>query len=572
MITRRFTRIAAVMGILVVSALALVTPAQAALVALSVNITDSGNLVAGTAGVNAAGTGWSANGSTGFNNWNNLYSGAPNTLGAVNWLANTFTPIGALRLSDGSVAGNIRFKLQRGPDFNLSAGGGAMTGGNAGDQALMRGGPRTYILTSTANSFNIRMQITGLTSVFTSGYTVRAYTDYMSNNVGSGTIWVSPNAADYAIGELNTTGFNTAGTTFVNYGNANNATFNGDFGIGGHYVSSLAPSGGVGQDTLVITDQLTGGGSTTAFAQSVWTGFQIIGDVVTTTSTKYTQTADTVANSSVIVGGSTTFNSKITNTGTGTDDTLNYTGLSATVTGGGSIIGGPGNGGPLAQSATGTQGLTYNSTGSTFGAQTLTPTISTATNATLGGSATFQGPATTASVNVLAHSNGDFGNVSGVATPTFGLNSLTLDFGTVLMSLFPIDSSFDVFNTINTPGFTAAMDLDTNVDTTGVGDTTRLFRFSGLTTFLNQPASLPGGGQPYTFRLDRSTPGVFSATYQFLLSDQSLPGATAPNSEVLTLTLLANVIVPEPSTWALGILGSAGLLAFLFARRRRDKS
>ena len=120
----------------------------------------------------------------------------------------------------------------------------------------------------------------------------------------------------------------------------------------------------------------------------------VLNQLPTTTATTYTLAAAAAA-SNLRVGATTGVTSTITNTGTGTADTLNYTGLGATPTTGATT-----SGGPLAQGASGTNnGLTF--TASTVGANTITPTVGTANNATLGGNATLSGT-TTASVNVYS--------------------------------------------------------------------------------------------------------------------------------------------------------------------------
>jgi hypothetical protein len=288
----------------------------------------------------------------------------------------------------------------------------------------------------------------------------------------------------------------------------------------------------------------------------------------TLNNTTYTLDALNVADAAVIVGGSTTFDSRITNTGAGfAANTVDFTGLSATVSGGGTISGAAGSGNGLATSANAAQGLTYDSTGSSIGVQTITSTLNTAINGDK--ARATQSGSSTASVTVLAHSNAEFADVSGAATGTPTTNALTLDFGTVAQGTGggSLDAFFDVVNEIVVAGFTAGLDLDTL--TAGTGDVSQLFLQSGPTTFNNLAA---GTGQGYTWRLDTTTPGMYSAVYEFLLSDQNLPGATAPNSEVLTLTLTANVtqnVVPEPGSIALWSLLSVSLIGYGAWRRRK---
>ena len=92
--------------------------------------------------------------------------------------------------------------------------------------------------------------------------------------------------------------------------------------------------------------------------------------------------------------GPTTVTSTITNTGAA--DTLNYSGLGATPASGGVT-----SGGPLAQGASGSNTQTFTA-GATTGNQTITPTVTSATNGTLGGNAAL-GTLTTATVDVVAN-------------------------------------------------------------------------------------------------------------------------------------------------------------------------
>ena len=65
------------------------------------------------------------------------------------------------------------------------------------------------------------------------------------------------------------------------------------------------------------------------------------------TSTTYTLTA-TAGKTAIHAGGSCSITATIANTGTGTADTLDFTGLRATTTSGGTISGSSTSGGPLA--------------------------------------------------------------------------------------------------------------------------------------------------------------------------------------------------------------------------------
>jgi hypothetical protein len=162
-----------------------------------------------------------------------------------------------------------------------------------------------------------------------------------------------------------------------------------------------------------------------------------VANAVTTTATTYNLSATTggLATTSIHVAGASTSNSaiiasQITNAGTGTADTLNYTGLTATSSAGGTIAGTAANGGPLAQGVSGNTGSAITFSSTTAGAYTVTPKISTATDATLGGSATA---GTTATETVKVYN---------LASPTIASNTITLGnvhvgnaFGTGTVSL-----------------------------------------------------------------------------------------------------------------------------------------
>ena len=149
--------------------------------------------------------------------------------------------------------------------------------------------------------------------------------------------------------------------------------------------------------------------------------------VVTAGTSGTTYTLSTTAGSSrILTGQSTTLTTTITNTGTGTADTLNYSGLGASGATGSTTAGGP-----LANNGAGTGTNTVQTfVGSSTGTQTITPTVASATNATLGGSATSTGT-TTASVDVVAKrtiTNGattNLGTLHSGATVSTAANAFT---------------------------------------------------------------------------------------------------------------------------------------------------
>jgi fibronectin-binding autotransporter adhesin len=143
-----------------------------------------------------------------------------------------------------------------------------------------------------------------------------------------------------------------------------------------------------------------------------------------TTTGSYSLAASAVS-STIIVGGTSNISSVITNTGTGTADTLNYGPLTVTYAGGTTSL--TGSGLALAQGASGT--ATGGFTNNTAGTYTLTP-AGTVTNATLGGAATL-GTVTSSTVTVLNHSNAALSLASGggqtiITGGTFGAVTFNL--------------------------------------------------------------------------------------------------------------------------------------------------
>jgi hypothetical protein len=131
--------------------------------------------------------------------------------------------------------------------------------------------------------------------------------------------------------------------------------------------------------------------------------------VIPATSTTYTLTA-TAGKTAIHKNGSCTITATIVNTGTGTADTLDYTGLAATSSGSGSITGSATSGGPVAKAggSDSNTGLTFSS--ATTGTFTITPVASAATNHTLGTAAT---KSSTTTVLVSVYSGQGVWNTTG---------------------------------------------------------------------------------------------------------------------------------------------------------------
>jgi endonuclease I len=162
----------------------------------------------------------------------------------------------------------------------------------------------------------------------------------------------------------------------------------------------------------------------------------------------------------------------------------------------------------------------------------------------------------------------DVVNVSGAvldhAAPSFfsetRATSITLDFGSIEQNTGKQSRPVDLFNLMQTSGYTARLDLD-SISYTGDSG---IFS-STLATFLNLDA---GNHDEFSILCDTAHVGSFSGAYSLICSDENIAGAQtfAP----LTLTVVAHVLaVPEPSVVAM-CLGALGALSL--ARRVRRKA
>lgn len=158
--------------------------------------------------------------------------------------------------------------------------------------------------------------------------------------------------------------------------------------------------------------------------------------------------------------------------------------------------------------------------------------------------------------DVLDHSEASFEAVADE-------NVLMLDFGAVPGGSGTHQLEFDIYNLESTPGFTAALDVDSVLPS---GDTNELF--TDLAPFANLAA---GTSQTFTATLDSdATPGAYEATYVISVSDENVPGAASGTS--LTLVLTGEILggaVPAASTWGLMVLGLCVLCAGTIVTMRR---
>jgi endonuclease I len=137
------------------------------------------------------------------------------------------------------------------------------------------------------------------------------------------------------------------------------------------------------------------------------------------------------------------------------------------------------------------------------------------------------------------------------------VSSLCIDFGTVDLSEPAVSRTFSITNVGGASGWAAGLDLDQILGSDPSGQF-----FTDLSPFANLPA---GEIRDFTATLRPRTIGRHTLDLLLGFSDQDIPGASAPGSRTMTLSLVAHVI-PEPAV--LAWVMAAGLLLQRTSKRR----
>ena len=257
------------------------------------------------------------------------------------------------------------------------------------------------------------------------------------------------------------------------------------------------------------------------------------------------------SNATIIVGGSSTITAALINNTTGrtNPDSVTYSGLGV---GNGVVLGSTSGTGIVAGGTSTTMGVFTTVTAGTY---SFGPSVTAATNSTLG-TAALAGGTTSATVTVLDHALPGF-LAAGISN-AYTQDVLNINFGS-------IDESAGVqnftYNLLNLASQASGAGLTAGLDFTGVTADGSGFS-SGLSTFSNLFAG--GTSSQFTLSFAPSGQGTFSKAFTLSFSDnQSLSGASARRD----LTINAQVIVvPEPTSMA---LAGIGIAATAWALRRR---
>jgi fibronectin-binding autotransporter adhesin len=295
---------------------------------------------------------------------------------------------GAVSLVSGNIISSVGAATLTGTSYSVQSG--AISANLAGGAAgLAKTGPGLVSL-SGANTFG---GPTAVNAGILSAGALNTLSPNSAVSVGGGTLDVT--AAPQTIASLT---MGSSGTLNLAIGNL--LTSSGSAGFNGALDLYGATSG---TEDLMNFASYSGSFSTATSVPGyrlLYTPTQL--DLVQNpTATTYNLAA--AASASLLhLGGSTTVTATITNAGSGLADNLDYTGLSLNASGGSlSGAGLPISGGPLAQGVSNSGSQTY--TASVAGTFSVAPTVASATNDTIGGSA-MAGTTQLAAISVFSGS------------------------------------------------------------------------------------------------------------------------------------------------------------------------
>jgi fibronectin-binding autotransporter adhesin len=427
---------------------------------------------------------------------------------------------------------------------NATGSGNVTLGGQSGGSAAttLRGtGTVAGLITSSANS-NVAHIAPGATvgtagtlHVGSLGFTIGAGTNFdydLSSTTGGSNDLISMGGT-LAIGGTGIVfNFNALGTLATT---GSYTLISGASGITGFSASDFTATG-IGSDTATFAT--VGNNLVVSFSQAV-------------TATTGTYSLATTAGAGVLhVGASTTLSTTLTNTGNGTADSLNVTGLGASSTGG-TVNNGPVNSGSaIVQTGTLTNGgQTFTAT--TAGSQTVTGSVTSVTGANSTGTATQAG---NTGANVFVYTGAGVWTTSGGGT-----------WGTT-----PTATPANWQANGGIPGITAGF---TTTDSASFGDTgfsgTATVTLDGASPFLNAISFNNGTG---SYNIAKGTGGTIhldstgTATITDTLGNHTIsaPMELDSNSATVvssasTLTVSGNISESGSHSFNVGGLGTTVL-------------
>ena len=307
-----------------------------------------------------------------------------NNAGTVTFTgANTYTGAtsvngGALTLGTGASLGGTAVTVASGKTLNVT---GATSNiiGTAGSGKVTNSGGTISLASGAVNTLNINNSTSGATALTLTGPDALTF-DVAGSSVDSIILGSGLKGS-------------VTGTTTINLNDISGGTL-----TPGTYTLINAPGGGLGTTGNFSLATTTLDGLNLSLSDN-GTLLQLI-EAPTTTATTYTLAAAVTGGSNLRAGsGTTTVSSTINNTGTGTADSITFTGLGDGSTGG--TVNGATTSGTVAAGSSSTNGGQTFTAGSTPGTVTINPNVTSATNTTLGGNATLTST-TSASVNVYS--------------------------------------------------------------------------------------------------------------------------------------------------------------------------